>query len=60
MSEDEEDLVQRLGITAKSLKVRFFRTTNGFSVKLTVLCRKNIARCICLQLVKQINLFPRR
>ena len=23
MSEDEEDLVQRLGITAKSLKVRF-------------------------------------
>ena len=29
MSEDEEDLVQRLGITAKSLKVRFSRTTNG-------------------------------
>ena len=28
MSEDEEDLVQRLGITAKSLKVRFSRSTN--------------------------------
>ena len=27
--EDEEDLVQRLGITAKSLKVRFSRITNG-------------------------------
>ena len=27
MSEDEEDLVQRLGITAKSLKVRFTLTT---------------------------------
>ena len=26
MSEDEEDLVQRLGITAKSLKVRFTPT----------------------------------
>ena len=30
MSEDEEDLVLRLGITAKSLKVIFSRTTNGF------------------------------
>ena len=29
MREDEEDLVLRLGITAKSLKVRFSRTTNG-------------------------------
>ena len=29
MREDEEDLVQRLGITAKSLKVRVSRTTNG-------------------------------
>ena len=29
MSEDEEDLVQRLGIAAKSLKVRFSRSTNG-------------------------------
>ena len=29
MSEDEEDLMQRLGITAKSLKVRLPRTTNS-------------------------------
>ena len=29
MSEDKEDLVQRLGITAKSVKVRFSLTTNG-------------------------------
>jgi len=29
MSEDEEDLVQRLGITAKSLKVRFTPTAKG-------------------------------
>ena len=30
MSEDEEELVQRLGITAKSLKVRLSRSTNDF------------------------------
>ena len=32
MREDEADLVQRLGITAKSLKVRFSRTTNSLLV----------------------------
>ena len=30
MSEDEEELVQRLGITAKSLRVRLSRSTDDF------------------------------
>ena len=51
-SEDEEDLVQRLGITAKSLKVRFSRSTND-CIYLTVFLLKKIARIIYLSFSSQ-------
>ena len=57
MSEDEEDLVERLGITAKSVKVRFSHSTND-CIYLTIFFFFKIARIIYLLFLSQpISLF---